>query len=245
MVKHKFESAYPLEAEVYFQNRFKNEGLTPFKVTKCEVAKSEIEYELEQGLELIKKAQKNDPLIHLYHFEISEENVLTETLFMDDWTRFQLHTSLDDIESFFHIIFPMMGVLLYGTIDKGKRFITRDDVCCEFAHEVYPKHTELKATWWDDEPYINHFFAFHSSKYPIDNDCVAIGGEPLGRGSKAKTSATFYLMKAITRNGKEAYIKASDDMKTVYPFEQDIVKQTIEGLKKQSVLTHEIIYQVD
>lgn len=237
--KFRFESAYPIDSELYLKKRFELDGYKPHQITYRKHSE-DTDYSLEEGLNKIKEHDQVSmkKIISMYEFTVTMDNTLIETFFMDGLTRFTLHTKVVDMKEFFNYIFPLMGVLLYGEFDPKEHFLIRDDVCCKFIHEIYPKHTEVSGTWWDDTPYINHFFAFPKSEWEDRKveHYVALGGEPLEFGYEVThTAANFYLMKSITRTGEEVYIQKADDMLKVDGFEREIVLATIEGIKKENI----------
>lgn len=235
--KFKFSSAFPIDSKLYFNSRFQLKEFIPFEIKVHD--KKHMVCTFEEGLELIRSYQEEGQLIHFYHFHVTDNNTLIETFHMKDIVKFQISTKVEDMISFFNYIFPLFGVLLYGQLDSKEHFLVRDDVCCKFAHEIYPKHTDLSATWWDEKPYINHFFVFPKKERENRdiNHVVAIGGEPLefGYDDIKNTAANFYLMKYIPRYGEEAYIMPTDDMRKVEEFEKNIVLATLEGIKKEEI----------
>lgn len=237
--KYKFEAAYPISPELYINSRFKLEEFTPFNI-KIE-SRGEHLYSFEEGIKLLREYQEmDDQLISMYEFEVKDDNTLIETFYLREYVRYQILTKVEgDIMPFFNCIFPLFGVLLYGEFDSKEHFLVRDDVCCKFAHEIYPKHTDLSATWWDDKPFINHFFAFPKKEWEDRKlkSVVAIGGEPLefGYSNIKNTSANFYLMKYIPRYGKEAYIKPTDDLSKVEDYEKEIIQSTLKGLDRERI----------
>jgi hypothetical protein len=247
MNKFSFEACYPMQSSLYFNSRFQLEGLKPHQITVSEPFNRKLTFPYKDGLKLIQEQYlPNCQIISMYSFEITTDNILIEKFDLRN-AHFKVYTQLDesDIITFFHYIFPLQGVLLFGNFDSKEHFLVRDEVCCKFAHEIYPKHTDFLATWWEDEPYINHFFVFPKSEREHIHHFVAIGGNPLdfAYGEKNNTTATFYLMKGIRRNHEKAYIKETDNMQQIEEFEKEIVKQTIEGIEKEGI-DYQIYYSV-
>ncbi|WP_121616823.1 hypothetical protein [Virgibacillus halodenitrificans] len=236
--KYKFEPAFPISPELYLNSRFQLKGLTTFEIQLS--LNGEHKYNFEEGLEVLRQhEEKKNQMISMYNFKVTDDNTLIESFYMEGLVHFQISTKVEDIAPFFNYIFPLFGVLLYGEFDSNEHFLSRDDVCCKFGHEIYPKHTEFSATWWDDNPFINHFFVFPKKEWENKNvkNIVAIGGEPLefGYDNIQNTSANFYLMKQIPRHGTKAYIQSTDDLKNIEVYEKEIIQSTINGLKREGV----------
>lgn len=249
MNKFIFESTYPIDLDLYITTRFRLDGQKPYQI-EFDNFVEKTTWTCEEGIQRLNKYLKNKNLNHLYSFKVTMDNTLIESFYISGQKtdlKIKLHTNIRDIREFFNYIFPLNGVLLYGTIDSKEHFTTRDDVCCKFAHELYPIHTDdFSASWFCDEPYINHFFVFPKveKKESKIEHCVALGGGPLDKSYiKENTSANFYLMKSLDRNKNNAYIKATDDMNCIESFEKEIVVATINALQKERI-EHEIQYKV-
>lgn len=239
--KSQFKATYPIATELYLETRFMFKQLIPFKICYG-LNRQETEYNFLEGLQVMHKVKCNikNENVGLYEFYITHDNTLVETFIMYGFEKFKLYTQLTarTIQEFYQYIFPLHGVLVFGEFDAHEHYLIRDDVCCKFAHELYPKYTNLKATWWDNKPNINHFFVFeHSDTKQQIKNIMAIGGEPLERGYEniKNTAANFYLSKYINRSGKEAYLKFNDDMESVQEFEKEFIKCTIAALSQEKI----------
>lgn len=242
MTNYNFESVYPMEATLYSSSRFQlGEEWMPFRTEFRVIGGTPKEVLFNQWMVLIGQAIQKHELIHTYKFYMMDD-ILMEHVRIGDEV-FTLYTKTKDIQPFLHYIFPLNGVLLFGIFDNGKEMLCRDDVCNEFAHEIY-KDTNLVATWWEDNPYVNHYFVFPKSERDKDSidSFVALGGDVPFRFS---STSYFYLVKTIKRNGKESYIKSTDTMEKVEDFERAIVDETIRALQKNNNIKFQIVYQAE
>ena len=240
--KSQFKATYPIATALYLESRIMLKQLVPFKIGYG-LNSQEEEYDLQQGIQVMRsiKCNINNENIGLYEFFITHDNILVETFIMYGFEKFKLYTQLTEetLQEFYRYIFPLHGVLIFGEFDAQEHYLIRDDVCCKFAHELYPKYTNLKATWWDNKPNINHFFVFDNKDRKIEN-IMAIGGEPLERGydSIKNTAANFYLSKYINRRGKDAYLQLNDDMESVQEFEKEFIQCTLSALNQEKIPFH-------
>lgn len=241
VAKTRFQATYSIEKTDFLKKRFYDlENGTKATILPVEIEVTHFEdvttYSLEEGHSYLQTHLGNN--IGLYEFYISQENVLVEKFYMCSEI-FHLKTVLtheDQIKEFYQLIFPIFGVVLFGEFDTNEEFLVRDDVCSKIVHDCLKKHTVLDGTWWDDFPYVNHYFIYHKSGNDI-TDIMALGGQPLERWIEQPTvtAATFFLGKYIDRKGDSAIIKNSDDMKTVKPFEENIIETFIKALEDENV----------
>lgn len=245
----KFEACYPVQATLYMSGRFEElNNVYPISIQgKKDVFSEELFLNGEQGYKFIQSlvSQETDH-ISLYEFVIDDHYRLVERFTVNNSGFIKVITQLSETtqKDFLSFIFKLNGVLLFGEMSTGEAFITRDDICCEFAHNLLPNYQpNYSATWMEGEPFINHFFMYKkepNSTFSL-NQSVALGGKP---HSRKTGNANFYLMKALPRFDEEAYITSNDDLSKIEPFEKEFVLALVKSLEQADNVTHRIMYSV-
>lgn len=239
-----FESCYPIQADLFLNQRYLKEQL-PNSI--FERKQGHIDYTLihnENFIDELKNKCK-ESLIQ-YQFQI-QDNQLEEKVSISPnenkfpnnnfYANYKLNTHFNsefEKQHFLNTVYQLFGIIVYGEIENHEEYISRDDVCVHLSSILKEDNNIYNITWSEGNPFINHFFMYEENKKALElPHLIAVGGKPIKKTNKAN----FYFMKALDDWDNSAYINKShiNDFAILTNEEKKMISQFANAVEKNNV----------